>query len=587
MLVGKIYFSRPSAAPRSRNGRLAPVTPGPEKRKGLLEPSVDVESIQQWFAKHVTLDGKPYTLDFDQARAVCDEHKNTLVTARAGSGKTRVIVAKVAYLVSRQLADLNEIAIFMFNRAAAAEVNERIAQVQIDKKNLARGPVTIASTFHKFALNIVKSHGEKPQILTEIEHEDLVRDAFNQALARAGIKLPPCDYQEVSSIVNSFIARAGQKYPSLDSITHLKSDIDVYINQHQTDSAYARNIFLHKISFLTYQVYLSKLSSPQTDFNLLMSHASKILHTEPQAKSYIGTYKYLMIDEYQDFSYLFYAMISALRHLHPEVKIFAVGDDWQAINRFAGSDVDYFINFQKYFPDDYINIPLATNYRSCRKIVEYANDYMIKHYDQEAIRAVPFSRKPGRIRRIIQDKIKYDPDDYLEDGLEDGRFMRALLQNTASGKSQTVDQKALKTLAPAAKLLKTIYKIFTKHPHSEIMLLHRHNFTSIPGVTLKVLLAALQNIVIEEGIMTAEAFSTKVRCMTMHKSKGLESEIVILLEMDPEIIKSHHPHATLFEIFGDTLATESADQDRLIYVALTRAKKHLYLVSSAKSSLLS
>lgn len=114
------------------------------------------------------------------------------------------------------------------------------------------------------------------------------------------------------------------------------------------------------------------------------------------------------------------------------------------------------------------------------------------------------------------------------------------------------------------------------------MLLHRHNFTTFEHVSLENLYLALRNLMIQENIMTAEDFSQRIRCMTMHKSKGLESTVVVLLEMDPEVVKSHHPHATIFEIFGDTLAAESADQDRLIYVALTRAKEKLYILSKEK-----
>lgn len=574
----------------------------------------DIDNVRQWFANHVTLHGQPYTLDSDQARAVCDSHQNTLVTARAGSGKTRVIVAKVAYLVAQCGLRLDEIAVFMFNRTAAAEVIQRIAEVMVDGVSLARfrgypevttggkrrdpvttsvanagresaskaNAITIASTFHKFALDIVKRHGENPQILSETEHEHLIRLAFQQALTESGTKLPPRDYQDTFKIVSGFIARAGQKYPGLAHLPTLQADIAHYIKQHQSDPKFQQNIFLHQVSCLTYQFYLAALSSPRIDFNLLMARATEILRTIPQAKNYVDPYKYLMIDEYQDFSYLFFQMISALRYLFPTVKIFAVGDDWQAINRFAGSDVDYFINFQQYFPEDYSNIPLATNYRSCRKIVEHANDYMLKNYDPQAVRAIPFNKKSGKLRQVNLQKVKYDLSDYYEDALGDGRFLQALAQALSSENPQELDAKALKALTPAAKMLKALYKIFAKHPHSEIMLLHRHNFTSCPGVTLNVLLAALRDLIVREQIMTFEFFTQNVRCMTMHKSKGLESEIVILLEMDATIIKSHHPHATIFEIFGDNLAAESADQDRLIYVALTRAKEKLYLLSNEK-----
>ena len=73
--------------------------------------------------------------------------------------------------------------------------------------------------------------------------------------------------------------------------------------------------------------------------------------------------------------------------------------------------------------------------------------------------------------------------------------------------------------------------------------------------------------------------------MTMHKSKGLESDIVILLEFNQEIVHGSHPHATIFQLFGDTRAAEVADQHRLIYVALTRAKHRLYLLSTDREPL--
>lgn len=111
-----------------------------------------LKTVQDWFSEHVKLDGEPYTLDLDQARAVADQHYNTLVVARAGSGKTRVIVAKVAYLVRYCRVSLDEIAIFMFNRAAAAEVNQRIAAVVVDGQPLASTTPQVASTFHKYAL---------------------------------------------------------------------------------------------------------------------------------------------------------------------------------------------------------------------------------------------------------------------------------------------------------------------------------------------------------------------------------------------------------------------------------------------------
>lgn len=583
---------------------------------------VHVESVQQWFAEHVTLDGKPYTLDFDQARAASDGHKNTLVTARAGSGKTRVIVAKVAYLVTQCGVKLDEIAIFMFNRTAAAEVNQRISAVLVDGQPLSSSDnISVASTFHKFALDLVKLTGEKSDIITESEHENLIRSALNSAIREQAVRIPSREFPEYLSIISGFITRAGQKYPNTSFLPQLQSDITAYCSAHADQPEYARNLLLHRLAYSAYRNYLQQLSFPKIDFNLLMSRATDHLshaasigsigtstldslnskessnslpsHAYEKILQRIQPLRHLMIDEYQDFSYLFLAMTNAIRLLAPSAHLFAVGDDWQAINRFAGSDVDYFINFSNYFPEDTTNIPLATNYRSCRKIVEFANHFMLKHYDSQALPAKAFNSKSGKITYRPLAKTKFDASDYYEDRLHDGRYLSVLFSAIQAGSPNQpsppsgADSRTIKTLTPAAKLLKSTVRIIQRHRASEIMLLHRHNFTSCPGVTLEVFLSSLRAIIVEEGIMTEHEFQTKIRGMTMHKSKGLESQVVILLEMDPEIISSHHPHSTIFELFGDTLAAETADQQRLIYVALTRAKERLYLISSNKSSLLS
>lgn len=546
-----------------------------------------VSDIQKWFAEHVTLEGEPYTLDLDQARAASDLHKNTLVTARAGSGKTRVIVAKTAFLVAYQGLPLSQIAIFMFNRAAAAEVNQRIGAVKVDGHSLlefsgqtASELVQVASTFHKFALDTVWQAKKQPQIISEAAQDLLIEQSLTQALAEKKLSLGA--YRELLAIVKGFIARAGQKFPGKSHLPQLdqavKTACKALRDQLVVDQADKQKIFYHEISLKTFRLYLEKLQSPLLDFNLLMDQATKLLE---QAKDdarlkalyrNIAALEYIMIDEYQDFSYLFYALTMAIRNLTPVAHLFAVGDDWQAINRFAGSDVDYFINFAQYFPEDCTNIPLATNYRSAKRIVEHANHYMLTRYDPDALPALAHSKKKGKIKVVNPERQKFDRKDIEEDGLGDGRFLQALAR--ASG--QPVQAIPL----AAGQFLKQLCKICKKHRHADIMLLHRHNFTSFCNINLEQLQDALRDILISEQIFSFANFDHQVRSMTMHKSKGLESTVVILLEINREIISASHPHATIFGIFGDTLAAEKADQQRLMYVALTRAKKYLYIMSS-------
>lgn len=554
-----------------------------------MQQITTAKQLQQWFEQQVRLDGRPYTLDLDQAQAVLDDHKNTLVTARAGSGKTRVIVAKVAYLVASGQARLEEIQVFMFNRTAAAEVNQRIGAVEIDGTPLSRWggqdrAVSVAATFHKFALDLVKATGEQPTIMSEAEQGRRLRHAFADALSARGLKLPLAKREEMLRLISSFITRAGQQFCGAAGLAELNAAVRNYCQKYANDPAYHERRQLHELALDCYQTYLKTLTYPLIDFNLLMAHAADLLRLSTQSdNSYldparyqlqlrrIANLKYILIDEYQDFSYLFFSLIQGIRRHCPAAHLFAVGDDWQAINRFAGSDVNYFIKFAEFFPDDMANIPLVTNYRSDRRIVERANRYMLENYDSEAKPAKPFSRQKGRIRRHNPSRVKFDAQDLLEDGFDDARFQLALAHATGT---------AANLHAEAARLLKAVYRIVRKHRREQIMLLHRHNFLSFAGLSLESFGQALRQILSAEAVLSADEFDRQVRCMTMHKSKGLESDVVILLELDRAQVRAAHPYATIFEIFGDTRAAEVADQHRLLYVALTRAKHQLYLLSS-------
>lgn len=585
----------------------------------------ELEAFRDWFAEHFSLYGKPYALDLDQARAVLDGHKNTLVTARAGSGKTRVIVAKIAYLLATDQATQAEIVAFMFNRTAAQEVNERIAEVKFDGRPIIKHvsteqtstsgqhSVKIASTFHKFALDIVKLSGARPELISETKHEELIRRSLDQALKSLEPKrhVSKRDFDELLKTISGFVARAGQKYIGQTGLAELQENVEDYVSQHSGNPNFAEKVRLHQLGSAAFKNYLQNLRPPKTDFNLLMSRAAELLH-DCALKTEIGELphdhitaascilrkarqlKFIMIDEYQDFSQLFLNLMLSLRENCPSAHLFAVGDDWQAINRFAGSDVDYFIHFADYFPEDVVNISLTTNYRSCRRIVENANDYMLGNYDPTASRAVPFNHKPGKIIRRNPDKTRFDADDIREDALGDARYQLALARDIDTYKTPLNHQpksttpstdhieSAANISADAAKLLKTVYKILRKNRHSEIMLLHRHNFTTFPDIALGVFYAALKILAVEDGFMTPENFDQQVRCLTMHKSKGLESEVVILLEANHDLVLGRHPNADLWQLFGDSSATEKSDQHRLLYVAMTRAKQKLYILSTDK-----
>ena len=421
----------------------------------------------------------PYFLDKNQAKIVCDNHKNTLVTARAGSGKTRTIVAKIIYLLAHEHIKPEEIIVFAFNKKACNEINERLTTILFQNRPLFNKPPNIATTFHAFAYQLLGgSHALKNHLLTE---EDT---RFNESPSQ-------------------FIVRAEQKF--FKDYTKLYEKINNLKNKEQ------KQILLKEFQKMKkYHQLLTKES--KLNFNQLIAKAAKKLPSKTP-------YRYIFIDEYQDFSLLFLTLIKSLRTTCKDAHLLSVGDDWQAINRFAGSDVEYFIHFEKYFPEDCVKLFIPTNYRSGKKIVKNANFFMSRALNDYA---------GCKAKNKTKSKIIYGKcENYIE----------------------------------------VVRKIISNNPNKTIKILSRNNDLRFRKMSLEKFAKKLN--IINQNI----SFST------IHKSKGLEADIVILLEIDPEKFPSHDKTNSLYEIFGDNAITLFKDEVRLFYVALTRAKEKIYILS--------
>ncbi|MCQ2564410.1 MAG: UvrD-helicase domain-containing protein, partial [Clostridia bacterium] len=111
----------------------------------------EMENLRSFFINNVKVDNKPYELDDEQLDSVLI-NDNTLVTARAGSGKTRTLVAKLIYLFEKQNMNKNNVLAFCFNRDAKEEINKRLMGCEINNQQRYQD-YDVASTFHSFALN--------------------------------------------------------------------------------------------------------------------------------------------------------------------------------------------------------------------------------------------------------------------------------------------------------------------------------------------------------------------------------------------------------------------------------------------------
>jgi DNA helicase-4 len=208
---------------------------------------------------------------------------------------------------------------------------------------------------------------------------------FQQLLAREGISTQKLSDDELwerlrdravdrfSMACSSFISRCRKSLMSPDFLT---DSIAGHLS-----STEAEKRFLPVANRL-YSAYMAMLEATgEDDFDGLMQRAiDKINNGETrfdrkESRGNLKNMRYLLIDEYQDFSFLFQRAIDAMRSQNPGLQCFCVGDDWQAINGFAGSDLKFFKNFDEYFGRSE-KLYLSTNYRSSKSIVEIGNEVM-------------------------------------------------------------------------------------------------------------------------------------------------------------------------------------------------------------------
>lgn len=589
----------------------------------------NVLAVQDWFTKSVTYDGEPYTIDYEQAAAIADTSFNTIVVARAGSGKTRTLVAKIVYLIVQCGMKPDEIMAFVFNANAAKEINERLTKMRVDGKEVIWGgssnddkgdennQLMIASTFHAFARKIVYKTckgekkcgrilaGEKDLFILEIvkkmmreaswrqrmiwfiKGEDAVGqvDKSGQAMDDRSI-IDDDELKRFSAMMSQFVNRAQQKY--LGGETTIGEVARDYLSENDVLSRERLFIELGVEVFRRYHWYLlgakkglMGFTEYGTDFNLIVSWASRLISSgRPEIMELLKDKKYILVDEYQDFSQLFLAAVEAIRFVARDARLFVVGDDWQAINRFAGSDVEYFKQFEQYFGKvrsancdnilPYAKYEITTNYRCDSEIVETARKFMQKSMKEKGnFRA--FSRKYGKVTVVNprETEVGYALVSYdIRVSKEDAIIREATNRTGCRAVKKSV-----------VRYLKTVIDIIRENLKArEILILHRNNEMNLGSINLEGLGKGLKWGLDRLGEMSADEFDEKVKLMTMHKSKGLEAEVVIILEADDGVIPKMHPDTLLYGMLGETLDVALDDQKRLFYVAMTRAKRRLYII---------
>jgi len=281
-----------------------------------------------------------------------------IVIAGAGSGKTRVLTYRIAYLMSQGIDSFSILALTFTNKAAR-EMKGRIAELVGDgeAKNLWMG------TFHSVFARILRSEADKlgyPSNFTIYDTQDSER-LISSIIKEMGLEKDIYKKKQVRSRISAF-------KNSLITVRAYYNDGDL-----QESDAMARRPKMGEI----YKEYVDRcFKAGAMDFDDLLLRTNELLNRFPEVLAkYQDRFRYILVDEYQDTNHSQYLIVRALSDKFQNICV--VGDDAQSIYAFRGANINNILNFQK----DYDNVAmyrLEQNYRSTQNIVNAANS-IINH----------------------------------------------------------------------------------------------------------------------------------------------------------------------------------------------------------------
>ena len=290
--------------------------------------------------------------------------------------------------------------------------------------------------------------------------------------------------------------------------------------------------------FVSYENYLR--SNDKIDFNDMINHATALVNQGKLNKKY----RYLIVDEYQDTSYTRYDLLKAIQN-QTSAKVSVMGDDWQSIYRFSGCDVSLFKDFDKFFKNPEI-LTIDTTYRNSQELIDISGEFIKKN--------------PNQIQKSLNSKKKSE---------KDAKPVKIAYYNQKSNEEKI-------------KVFEYVVNEIAKESNN-ILVLGRNNFDIDSFLNSDENPSPFrekgQN---HEKIIYEKNPDLNIRYITVHSSKGLEEDNIILINLVNKV--SGFPNQKMDDpilkfVTSDSDQFEYGEERRLFYVALTRTKNNAYLLS--------
>jgi len=311
------------------------------------------------------------SLNLSQRAAVETIHGPLMTLAGPGSGKTRVVTHRIAYMIDQGIPSTSILAMTFTNKAAGA-IRERVQRL------VGNRPITMG-TFHGFGARFLRRYGRSVGLKENfsIYDPDDAKKALETAVLKAKVSL--------SHIAIGDVAR---------EVSRLKNNL---VTPEMMDPQ--RLTSLEHVVYRVYPAYQKQLiENSAVDFDDLLFHTANILRTEPELRSELDQrYEYIMVDEYQDTNSSQYMIVKMLSIDHPNLNV--TGDPDQSIYGWRGANIENILCFEKDFPKTKI-VRLEENYRSTPEILTVA-DSLIQNNRRRKAKSILATRDSGTKVRLV------------------------------------------------------------------------------------------------------------------------------------------------------------------------------------------
>ncbi len=315
-----------------------------------------------------------------------------------------------------------------------------------------------------------------------------------------------------------------------------KENFDYYYysdNKQKEAEARIRALEYLKEIYKYYQQYL--LDNKMIDYSDMINLSYKHIIKDVKNKYPELNYKYVIVDEYQDITFQRFLFVKRLIEYF-DAKLISVGDDWQSIYAFVGSRLELFNKFSKLFLNSKDDLYLSTTYRYGQELADITSKFILENNEQ--------SKKDIKAIKNLEHPIEMCEYTGYEEYDEINRI---------------------------------VHKLYKENPNNNILILARTNECLNKLAKSEFFTKGVNDVLICRDLPNA-----KIEALTMHRSKGLTSDQVIVFGLRKKLFPSKgRPSHWIFEYFKLDSITESmpfAEERRLFYVALTRTKNKVYLV---------